>query len=531
MATQSHFFSTSGETDSVWIHTEPYSNRPQFDTLSEDAKTDVCVIGSGIAGVSVCYELVSRGVKVIMLEAREAISGESGRTSGHLSSSIDSGFGELAAKRGDEGARLAVESHSYAIDRVGEISKELGIDCEYRLVTGYDISHHQRGQDGHEDDVKEFKEEAKKMTELGLKAEYKDGFAIKGWDGKPDQRGALTYAHQGLFHPTKYINGVLKHLSQQVNFKCYTRSRVMSVEEKGLLKKEVRVSTEGGQTITCVNAVEATCIPLQKLSVITELKFYRTYCIAVRIPKGTIEDCSLYDSADPYHYFRLTACDDKHDYIVLGGNDHKVGQEGTGTPDRFAELESWVRARFTQASSVDYRWSGQILEPIDYTAFIGKNQGQSNVYICTGDFGNGLTHGVIAGKLIADEIMGFANPWSKIYKPNRIPPLSLIPDQLMHDAQVNMQYKRFLQSDIADIEDLAPGEGGVLHPLTKMPIAVYKDENGEVSKFSALCPHLKGVVCWNGVEKSWDCPVHGSRFGKDGVGIMGPAKGNLPPAA
>ncbi|KAI4251305.1 MAG: hypothetical protein LQ352_004922, partial [Teloschistes flavicans] len=518
MATHSHFLDTSGETDPVWIHTEPYSNRPHFEKLSKDAKTDVCVIGSGIAGVSISYELVSRSVKVIMLEAREVVSGESGRTSGHLSSSIDSGFVELAAKRGDDGARLAVESHSYAIDRIGEISKELGIECEYRLLPGYDISQYQRGQDGHEDDIKEFKEEARKMSELGIKAEYKHGFAIKGWDGKIDQRDVLTYAHQGAFHPTKYILGVLRYLSQHVNFKCYTNSRVMSVEEKGYFTKEVRVSTEGGQTVTCVNAVQATCIPLQKLSVITELKFFRTYCIAVRVPKDTIEDCSLYDSADPYHYLRQTACDEKHNYLLIGGNDHKVGQEGSsGPPDhRFAELESWVRARFTHAGSVDYKWSGQTLEPVDYTAFIGRNQGQSNVYICTGDYGNGLTHGVIAGRLIADEIMGFANEWSTIYKPNRIPPLSRITDQIAHDVQVNMQYKRFLQSDIADIEDLAPGEGGVLHPLTKLPIAVYKDEDGKVSKLSALCPHLKGVVCWNRVEKSWDCPVHGSRFGKDG---------------
>ena len=179
---------------------------------------------------------------------------------------------------------------------------------------------------------------------------------------------------------------------------------------------------------------------------------------------------------------------------------------------------------------MDYKWSGQILEPVDYSAFIGKNQGQSHIYICTGDFGNGLTHGVIAGKLIADEITGIENKWSKYYNPKRIPSLSKIPGMIAHDVQINAQYKRFLQSDIKDIEDLAPGSGGVLNPTTKTPMAVYKDEDGNVSKFSALCPHMKGVVCWNKAEKSWDCPVHGSRFGKDGVGIMGPAFGNLPPA-
>ena len=78
MASRSHFLDTSGESDAVWIHTDPYSNRPQFPALTEDIKTDVCVIGSGIAGTSVAYELVQRGVKVVMLEARGILSGESG---------------------------------------------------------------------------------------------------------------------------------------------------------------------------------------------------------------------------------------------------------------------------------------------------------------------------------------------------------------------------------------------------------------------------------------------------------------------
>lgn len=424
---------------------------------------------------------------------------------------------------------MAVESHTYAAKRVGEISKELGFECEYRQLPGYDISQYERGTDGHKDDIKEFKEECKIMNELGMKAEFKEGFAVKGWDGKIDQRDALTYSNQATFHPTKYVLGVLKWLTQQPNFHCYTHSRVMSIEEKGILNKEVKVSTEDGHTVTCVNAVEATCIPLQKLSVIAQLEYFRTYCIAIRVPKGSIEDCLLYDSMDPYHYVRFTACDEKDDYLIIGGNDHKVGQEAEDG-SQFDELESWVRHRFTQAGSVDYKWSGQTLEPIDYTAFIGKNQGQSHIYINTGDFGNGLTHGVIAGKLIADEIMGFENEWSKIYNPKRIPPLSKVPDMIAHDVQINTQYKRFLQSDVKDIEDILPGSGGVLNPTGKKPMAVYKDEQGQVHKFSALCPHMKGVVCWNGLEKSWDCPVHGSRFGKDGIAVMGPAKGNLPPA-
>lgn len=123
---------TSGICDPVWIHTEPYSNRPRFSPLEKDLECDVCVIGSGISGVSTAYELVKRGFQVALVEAREILSGETGRTSGHLASDLDDGYTEIAQKHGKDGAKMAYESHQWAINHVGEVSKELGIECEYR---------------------------------------------------------------------------------------------------------------------------------------------------------------------------------------------------------------------------------------------------------------------------------------------------------------------------------------------------------------------------------------------------------------
>jgi glycine/D-amino acid oxidase-like deaminating enzyme len=177
--------------------------------------------------------------------------------------------------------------------------------------------------------MEEPQSEAEKAKSLGLDANFQENFAMKGWDGKIDQQGATIFSHQATFHPTKYLIGVLKCLRQQPNFSCYTHTRMISCEEKGLLSKEVKVSTLDGQTITCKDGVEATCVPLRMLSVIAEMEYYRTYCITVRIPKGSYEDCLLYDIADPYHYIRFTYCDDKDDYPILGGSDHKVGQEAS----------------------------------------------------------------------------------------------------------------------------------------------------------------------------------------------------------
>lgn len=340
------FMATSGATDSVWVHQDPYSQRPKFPKLTKDLQAEVCIVGSGIAGVSTAYELVSRGVSVVLLEARDVVSGETGRTSGHLSSD---GYMDIAKKHGDEGAKNVAESFVWAIKRIGEISSKLGIDCEYRQLPAYHVSQYVKGEKGHAEEVDTLKQEVTKARELGLSVSFEEGYAIKGWDGKVDQRDAAIFNQQGAFHPTKYVKGVLAWLSEQPNFSCYTRTRVMSVEEKGveilgLGSKDVRVSTLDGHTITCENAVEATNIPLQKLSVVAQLEYMRTYCIAIRVPKGYVEDCLLYDAAEPYHYVRLTACDEQDDYLIVGGCDHKVGQEQED--GRFSELEDWTRQRY-----------------------------------------------------------------------------------------------------------------------------------------------------------------------------------------
>lgn len=521
---------TTGATDAVWLQKDPYKNRPTFSPLKSDIETGVCVIGSGIAGISTAYELVKRGREVTMLEARTILSGETGRTSGHLANALDDHYIEIEKKHGREGAKQAADSHSWAIKRVGEIAKELGIDCNYRLVPGYELSQFDRKTESskHQKDMDDLKSEVKLAQELGIEAEFSDDLTVKGWDStKHDQSGGAIFRNQGGFHPTLYLNGIMNWLSKQRNFKCYTDTRVMSVSEESGGNKLVKVETANGNTVLCDDAVEATVVPLQKLSVIVQMGWYRTYCVAIRIPKGSVEDCFIYDSAEMYKYIRLTPADDKDDYLIVGGCDHKVGQEETS--GRFEELEAWTRERFPQAGATDYKWSGQVYEPHDYMAFIGKNQGNEHIYIVTGDSGNGMTHGVLAGKLLSDLIEGKPNPWESTYSPKRVASMvKSAPEMLKSDIQVNLQYKKVFHSDITDIEDLVPGSGGIMtEGMSK--VAVYKDESGAVSKMSAICPHLKGVVCWNALEKSFDCPVHGSRFSTEGKCLIGPAKAGLSP--
>ncbi len=167
------------------------------------------------------------------------------------------------------------------------------------------------------------------------------------------------------------------------------------------------------------------------------------------------------------------------------------------------------------------------MNTLDGLAYIGRNPGdKENVFICTGDNGNGMTHGTIAGMLITDLILGRPNPWEKLYDPSRIV-AKAAGTFLKEGANMALQYGAWLTpGEVSSIDQVKRGEGAILREgLNKF--AVYRDDQGKVTKLSAVCPHLGCIVAWNAVEQTWDCPCHGSRFTAEGNVINGPANSGL----
>ena len=170
---------------------------------------------------------------------------------------------------------------------------------------------------------------------------------------------------------------------------------------------------------------------------------------------------------------------------------------------------------------------------MDSLAFIGRNPGfADNIHVATGDSGNGLTHGTIAGLLLADAIGGRESPWRALYAPNRHT-LRATGEFLRENLNFVPYYGELVgEGDHIDIDDTAMLEAGsaaiLRHGLRK--VAAYRDDRGALHLHSAVCPHLGCVVHWNGVERSWDCPCHGSRFdAQDGSRLNGPADRGLTP--
>ncbi|HTL28905.1 MAG TPA: FAD-dependent oxidoreductase, partial [Tepidisphaeraceae bacterium] len=252
---------------------------------------------------------------------------------------------------------------------------------------------------------------------------------------------------------------------------------------------------------------------------------YRTYIVAMNVPRGAISDALYWDNAEPYHYVRLEATDREggNDLLLVGGEDHKVGQGPKGNP--FDSLAAWAREKFPAVRDVARTWSGQVQEPDDYMAYIGRapTSGE-NVYVVTGDSGMGLTHGSLSAIILTDLIMGRPNPWAKYYDPSR---KTLDRDFVRENANTVAQYSDWITGgEVKSPNEIALGEGAIMREGLKK-VAVYRDKSGAIHKCSAACTHLACVVQWNRIEKTWDCPCHGSRFDPEGRVLMGPAIDDL----
>jgi len=223
--------------------------------------------------------------------------------------------------------------------------------------------------------------------------------------------------------------------------------------------------------------------------------------------------------------------DENYDLLISGGEDHKTGQaehENIAEAERYEKLEEWTRTYFPALEDIAYRWSGQVMEPVDSLGFMGKNPGDENVYIITGDSGNGMTHATIGAAIITDAILGIKNKWEDLYSPSRIT-LKTTLDFAKEAVNMASQYLDWISSsDLKNTADVPAGEGGVITKGLKK-IAVYRDYDESLKAFSAVCPHLGCIVHWNNDEKSFDCPCHGSRFASDGTVTNGPAQTNLKP--
>lgn len=491
-------------TGSIWKATAEVKDYPP---LAGGSRADVCVVGAGIAGLTTAYLLQKEGKSVVVLEAMAVGSGETGRTTAHFFPP-DERYHIIERKFGIERAAMVADSYRQATTLVETIVREEGIDCNFTRLDGYlipQVSKH----------IQSLEREYVSAQRLGVDVEMLErvpGLVF-------DTGRCLRFANNAQFHPLRYLDGLAQAFVADGGV-IHCGSRAMGIDKMG---EEQTVRTLNGH-VHAAHVVVATHTPFNDKAVIhVKQAAYSTYVLGMRVPKGALPSMLMWDDGDPYYYVRLAAMDEgPDDVLIVGGQDHKTGQDEV-PQHRWNEIEMWVRNRFPEAGEVLYRWSGEVMEPADGIAFLGNNPMDSdNVYVITGDSGNGMTNCTAGAMLVRDKILGRVNPWEEIYSPSR-KPIHGMGDLATEQVNVAEQYADWLRGgEVKSPEHIAPGEGALIRRGMTL-YAVHRPAEGALQVCSAKCTHLGCAVHWNSAEKTWDCPCHGSRFSTSGEALHGPA--------
>jgi glycine/D-amino acid oxidase-like deaminating enzyme/nitrite reductase/ring-hydroxylating ferredoxin subunit len=491
---------------SCWMDEGPAADAPPLDG---DATCDVVVIGSGIAGLSTAYELACFGRQVIVIDRGRIGWGMTARTTAHLATELDDFYSQLISVRGEDEARLYYDSQVAAVNRIEGIVRNEGIGCDFARIDGYLFA----AEESHNADLEE---EYQACRTLGMDVEWADRAPVPGCETGM----ALRFPNQARFHPLKYLSGLVRAIEARGG-RLYGDTAYVSEDEDD---HGVTIHTEASRTIRASAAVFATNSPVNdKLVIHTKQLPGRTYAIAGRVPKGSVPDALVWDSQEAYHYVRIQPLTDAEDLIIVGGEDHKTG-EVNDQEQRLDALETWTRERYPTFTRADYRWSGQVMEPIDFMPFSGRNPGSRHIYVHTGDSGQGITNGVAGALTLLPLIIGEDSRWAALLDPSRKSvSVGSAMEFVRGQAGVAKNFSEYVQrGDVSSAEQIRAGEGAIINEGMKK-LACYRAEDGTLVRRSAACTHTGCLIHWNGFEKCWDCPCHGSHFSPEGEVLNGPA--------
>jgi glycine/D-amino acid oxidase-like deaminating enzyme/nitrite reductase/ring-hydroxylating ferredoxin subunit len=396
------------------------------------------------------------------------------------------------------------------VNRIEAICRDEGIDADFARVDGFLFA----AEPSHRDDLEQ---EYQACRKIGVDVEWADNAPVPGirtgW--------ALRFPNQGRLHPLKYLGGLARAILG-AGGRIYANTAYMSHNETD---DGVEIITEDGHTIRAAAAIFATNSPVNdKVAIHMKQTPDRTYAIAGPVPKGSVPDALVWDTHDAYHYVRIKPLGGGADLLIVGGEDHRAG-EAADMERRFADLERWTRQRYPSLGRVEYRWSGQVMEPIDFMPYSGRNPGNRNIYVHTGDSGQGMTNGVAGSLTILPLILGEDSRYAPVLEPSRksFTSTTAVGEFVRGQVDVVKNMAEHLgPSEVGSVDEIPPGEGAIMREGA-FKIACYKADDGTITRRSASCTHIGCVVHWNPFEKCWDCPCHGSHFAPSGEVLNGPA--------
>ena len=486
---------TSGD-QSLWLHTVEPTGYP---VLYGEMEVDVAVLGGGIAGLIAALLLKRDGARVALLEAERVGAGVTGNTTAKVSALQQTVYRELRRRHGSEGAAAYGAASAAGVEMIAELAAEEGIDCdlERRDAFTYAAEEKERGA---------IESEHEAAREAGLRVEL-----VEGPDLPFETHGAVCLPDQLQIHPLRYVQGLASRLDGDGS-SVFERTRALRVESGN----PCRVESEAG-LVTAAQVVVATHYPLLDRSLFfARLEPVRSYCVAARA-EGPLPQGMSISAGGATRSIRSYG-----DLLIVGGEGHTTGARNA-SPERYRRLEEFA-ARHWAGVSVSHRWSAQDPVSWDLLPVIGRYHPRSeHLFVMSGFQKWGLASAAFGGRIVSDLIAGRKSPWAERFNPSRLGVRGL-PRLAQVNAKVAVDFvgDRAVPALRKNVADLPRGEARVVRDgLGKT--GVFRSDDGTLHGVSLRCTHLGCLLRFNGAERSWDCPCHGSRFDVDGSVLEGPA--------
>jgi glycine/D-amino acid oxidase-like deaminating enzyme len=451
-----------GKRTSLWVAT---SDLPEYPPLEGDAAADVLVVGGGMTGLQTAYLLKQAGLSVILIERHRLARGVSGHTTAKITALHGLTYHRLSGSFGREAAQVYATANSAALEDIVGIVRRETIACELERQPACTYA-------AADDEREPVEKEVEAAREAGLAAEFQDGLQLPYGTA-----GGVWLDRQARFHPLRYLKA-LAELVDGGGSAVHEQTTALELDED-----TAKVTTDRG-VVQAQHVVVATHAPVFDHGPLSmRIMARRSYVLAAPLPDPLT---GMYISTDDdYRSVRAQPIDGRQ-WTLFGGEPHRTG-EGGDERERYVSLQSWADERFTLRPEY-YQWATQDIWTVDDLPFIGRYRKESaRVWVATGFRGWGMTHSMVAARIISDAILRTDNDWASLYDP--------------WDRSALKGAGALLSQAAASIKALT------------------------VEKVSGrpACTHMGCATSWNEAERTWDCPCHGSRFTEAGEVLQGPA--------
>lgn len=499
--------------NSYWINSE--KNKEKYNKLEKNIETDICIIGGGITGISTAYYLTKENLKVTVLDMGKIGFQTTGNSTAKITSQHGLFYKYLKDSKGEDFARLYYDANEDAIENIKRIVKKEKIECDLECQPAYVLATNR-------EEVQKVKDEVEVVKGFGGCAEYLEREDIDKNLLILNPLAAIRFENQAQFNSYKYTIELAK-VCKNLGANIYENTKVIDVRNE---KDYYYLETEDGYKIKAKYLVVTTKYPIINIPGFYFMKMYQSTSYGISIPvKEKLFDGMYITSTNPKVSLRMAKVNNEYVLIVVGA-DHKTGEK-TDLSNSYKKLENIAKQIYPQGKVENY-WNTEDCITLDKIPYIGKYSSMwENAYVATGFNKWGITTSNIAANIITDMIIGRKNRYEDIFISTRVEPVKNRQEvgNMLKETVNSLVLKKFElpESEQASLKN----EEGKIIEIDGEKVGAYKDKEGRIYTIVPKCAHLGCELSWNNLDKTWDCPCHGSRYDYTGKMLYGPTVRDL----